>query len=281
MKRKATAAFAFFLVLAAYFYIQNNGVTVTQIEVSSRKIPEAFSGYKILQVSDLHNKSFSEDQVNLTEKMTRIKPDVIVFTGDLVDSKRYSEDEAVTLARKSRSIAPVYFVTGNHEWLSGKYSSLEKKLKKAGVIVLRNEAVELSKGPDSVRLMGIDDPAAESGGYNEPAVAEKGIRLAGGEEKSDYTILLSHRPELLQVYAKYNVDLVFSGHAHGGQVRLPFIGGLIAPNQGLLPKLTVGKHTSKDTTMVISRGLGNSVIPVRAGNQPELVVVSLRKNGQD
>lgn len=125
-------------------------------------------------------------------------------------------------------------------------------------------------------MLGIDDPEFNTGDIDEGSIVKDAIVKAKIETQPDrYNVLLSHRPEFLEEYAEEQVDLVLSGHAHGGQVRLPFIGGLVAPNQGILPKYTAGLYEQQNTSMIVSRGLGNSIIPQRIFNRPEIVVVQL------
>jgi predicted MPP superfamily phosphohydrolase len=190
----------------------------------------------------------------------------------LIDARRYEEQVSLTLMKRLVAIAPTYFVTGNHEWSSGQFAALEGKQRDAGVQVLRNEAMQLTRAAASIRLLGIDDPL---GSYDEGNTVASAITSAAPENA--FTLLLSHRPEWFSVYVNLGVDVVFSGHAHGGQVRIPFVGGLIAPNQGWLPAYTAGAHQNEATTMIVSRGLGNSVIPQRVFNRPEIVVVTLRR----
>lgn len=184
--------------------------------------------------------------------------------------------------RGAIQIAPVYYVTGNHEPRVSEFFQLEKQLKAAGVTVLRNQSTALQRGGEYIRLIGLDDPAftSENRAVTE-AGAVDGVLKDIPSDAGGYVILLSHRPELLDVYAENNIDLVLSGHAHGGQVRLPFVGGLIAPNQGFLPKYTAGVHKEKQTTLVVSRGLGNSIVPLRVNNRPELVVIALSSSSEE
>ena len=146
--------------------------------------------------------------------------------------------------------------------------------------ILEDEAVQLSRDGESITLIGLSDPSFARGadmfGDASDMVSTKLKDLMEGE--SGYTILLSHRPELFDSYAACNVDLVFSGHAHGGQFRLPLVGGLIAPNQGLFPKYDAGVFLTDNTHMVVSRGLGNSIIPLRFYNRPEIVIAELYTN---
>ncbi|WP_078430760.1 metallophosphoesterase [Alkalihalobacterium alkalinitrilicum] len=261
-----------------FFYFQNNTIVTTETTFFSRNIPPSFEDYKIVQLSDLHSKTFGKHQRTLVQKVNKVNPDLIVFTGDLVDSEKYNEEASLTLMAELVQIAPVYFVTGNHEWWSGKFDSLEEKLIDIGVQVLRNSAGVLTRGNDIVHIIGIDDPAKGNANYEERHISEKAIldSLEGLEEDVNFKILLSHRPEMLSLYADYEFDLVFTGHAHGGQFRIPFIGGVVAPNQGLFPKYTSGKHELDKTTMIVNRGLGNSIIPLRLLNRPEIVVLSLK-----
>ena len=267
------------VLLTCFFYFQNNSIVTTPYNFSTDKVPQNFNGYKIVQLSDLHSKSFENNHSDLVKKVKKVKPDLIVFTGDLIDSDRYNEKTSLTLMEKLVQIAPVYYVTGNHEWWSGKFNSLEDKLKDTGVHVMRNTVEEITIGKDEIQIIGIDDPAKVNESYVERAIAEEDIKNAikGLEEGVNFKILLSHRPELFSLYTQYEFDVVFSGHAHGGQVRIPFVGGLVAPNQGLFPEYSSGMHAVDKTTMIVNRGLGNSIIPLRVFNRPEIVVVALKR----
>lgn len=267
------------VLLTCFFYFQNNSIVTTQYDFSSDKVPQNFNGYKLVQLSDLHSKSFENNQSELVKKVKKVKPDLIVFTGDLIDSDRYNEKTSLTLMEKLVQIAPVYYVTGNHEWWSGKFNSLEDKLKDTGVQVMRNTVEEIIIGNDKIQIIGIDDPEKVNESDAERDIAEEDITNAikGLEEGVNFKILLSHRPELLSLYAQYEFDVVFSGHAHGGQVRIPFVGGLVAPNQGVFPEYSSGMYDVDKTTMIVNRGLGNSIIPLRVFNRPEIVVVALKR----
>ncbi|TNO97801.1 metallophosphoesterase [Bacillus sp. CD3-1a] len=279
MKKKINRIVMIICILVGFtifLYLQNNLISITEIKITSSKIPSSFKGYKILQISDLHNKKFGDNQDVLIQKMKSIDPDIIAITVDLIDSKSYDAEVSMQLIREMVKKYPVYFVTGNHEQWSGKYDSLEKELKKYGVNVLRNEYVGIRKGEQEINLLGIDDPEFGTGNRDEGNIIIDEIKKAKIEMQPDrYNVLLSHRPEFIKEYTNERLDLVLSGHAHGGQVRLPFIGGLVAPNQGVLPKYTAGLYVEQNTSMVVSRGLGNSIIPQRILNRPEIVVVQL------
>ena len=270
------------LVLSAFFYWQNNALMRTEIEYTNSDISESFEGFKIVQISDLHNKNFGNAPNKLIREIQDSAPDIIVVTGDLIDSRHTNIDIAIEFMVAAQKIAPVYFVSGNHESNSGKYEELCERLRSVGTVILDNESAIITHNDSAIRLTGLIDPAFlyDRDGYTEEqalSVMQKTLQTMVKNDINVLDILLSHRPELIDLYADAGADLVFAGHAHGGQFRLPFIdGGLIAPNQGLFPKYTSGIYRNKDTTMIVSRGVGNSIIPIRIFNRPEIIVVTLR-----
>lgn len=183
---------------------------------------------------------------------------------------------ALEFARQAIEIAPVYYVSGNHEARVSEYEDLKIGLTEAGVVVLENQKIELSREGERITLIGLDDPSFREDylfGDDEDVVSAFLDELYA--ESDGYTILLSHRPELFDTYVDAEVDLVFSGHAHGGQFRLPFVGGLVAPNQGFFPEYDAGLYTEGTTNMLASRGIGNGIIPIRINSRPEIVVAEL------
>ena len=255
----------------------NIALEVNEYEIVSDRIPEAFTGFRIAQVSDLHNKDFGEGYGQLLTLLSEINPDIIVVTGDLIDSRQTDLDIALEFAWQAGKIARVYYVSGNHEARVPEYEDLKIGLVKAGVVILENQKVQITREGESITLMGIDDPSFQEDylfGDSE-SVARQAIEDLQNESDG-YTILLSHRPELFDLYVETEMDLVFSGHAHGGQFRLPFIGGLVAPNQGFFPEYDAGLFNKNNTTMIVSRGVGNSIIPIRFNNCPEIIVAELK-----
>ena len=255
----------------------NIALEVNEYEIVSDRIPEAFAGFRIAQVSDLHNKDFGEGYDQLLTLLSQINPDIIVVTGDLIDSRQTDLDIALEFAWQADKIARVYYVSGNHEARVSEYEDLKTGLVKAGVVILENQIVQITREGETITLMGIDDPSFQEDylfGDSE-SVARQAIEELKNESDG-YTVLLSHRPELFDLYVDTGMDLVFSGHAHGGQFRLPFVGGLVAPNQGFFPKYDAGQFTEENTTMIVSRGVGNSIIPIRFNNRPEIVIVKLK-----
>ncbi|MFR6024029.1 MAG: metallophosphoesterase [Oscillospiraceae bacterium] len=253
----------------------NSSPASTQVTVASGALPEAFEGFKIAHVSDLHNAVFGRKNEKLLSLIRAAEPDIIAITGDLIDSRHTDIDSALAFVEAAAEIAPVYYVTGNHESRLD-FDEIEPRLIAAGARVLRNEAEYIEHGGERIRLAGIDDPSfIRTGGTAEERAAAELEQL--GDGGGTFTVLLAHRPELVEVYAEYGAGLVLSGHAHGGQVRLPLLGGLYAPGQGLLPEYDSGLYSLGETQMVVSRGLGNSVAPLRVNNRPELVIVTLSR----
>ena len=267
----------FFIVVAIFCFWQNNSIVISNYTHRSRKIPSAFHGYKILHISDLHNKMFGKNQDYLIKKIKASSPDIIVITGDLIDRRRFDLDTAMCFINKAVDIAQIYYVSGNHEAWSGKYDQIKQSLKDAGVLILDDTSLELLKGENSIQLLGLSDPDFLTSNYLDGTNTKKlELQLKQWSNDINYKILLSHRPELFSLYIENNIDLIFSGHAHGGQIRLPFLGGLIAPDQGFFPKYTSGPYKNANSTMFVSRGLGNSIFPFRVFNRPEIVVVTLK-----
>ncbi|MDF2607917.1 MAG: calcineurin-like phosphoesterase family protein [Bacillales bacterium] len=262
------------LFLVVFLHIQNNWIETTKVTVDSQKTPKNFKGYKIVQLSDLHNKMFKNNQESLVDKIDKINPDIVVITGDIIDSRRYDLYPSLTLVKKLAPKYPIYYVTGNHEQRIEEFDDLIEMLKANGVVVLSNESVEIEIKGHKILLSGVEDPSYPADSYDEnEQIARNLEKVQNGDLLN---ILLSHRPEHFEQYVEFNFDLVFSGHAHGGQFDLPFIGGVIAPNQGLFPKYTKGVHTKNNTNMVVSRGLGNSIFPFRLFNRPEIIVATLK-----
>lgn len=267
-----------FLITAALIWLfiwgSNNWVQTTEYTISSEKLPEAFDGKKIVQVSDLHNAMFGNNQKSLIEKVEKAEPDAIFITGDLIDSERYDLDTALILVDALVEMSDVYFVTGNHEVAVNKLEDIKAALVERGVIYLENEAVEWEVDGEILQIAGIHDPLMDMY-YRDEEYTRDAIATASLTD--DFTLLLAHRPEQIAVYADNEIDVVFSGHAHGGQVRIPGLGGLFAPGQGWFPRMTEGIFENRETQLVLSRGLGNSGFPLRILNLPEIVSVTLEK----
>ena len=265
------------LVLLCWVIWENTALEMNTYCISGENLPDSFDDFTIAHVSDLHNAQMGKDNEKLLQILQNAQPDVIAITGDLVDSRRTDLHIALSFAGEAVKIAPCYYVPGNHESRIGEqYLQLKDALKDLGVIVLENEALQLYRDGDTITLAGVVDPSfyrkyLQSG---ESTAVQSALDLLPLQE-NDFTILLSHRPEFFESYVDSGVDLVLCGHAHGGQFRLPFVGGLYAPGQGLFPQYDSGLYTIENTNMVVSRGIGNSAFPLRFNNRPEVIIVTL------
>ena len=255
---------------AAWVLWANTALQRTDYTVASERLPREFDGFVIAQVADLHNAEYDEGNQKLLSMLKDAKPDIIVLTGDTIDAQTPNVPIVLEFLEKAVQIAPCYFVTGNHECALNRmeYYEIEAQIREIGVEILRAEAVKLERGDASITLLGVDDENFEGTLHSSEQLRE----LAGTD---GYTILLSHRPEYFWRYAEAQIDLTFSGHAHGGQARLPLIGGLYAPGQGVLPEYDCGVYTYQNSSMVVSRGIGQCSFPLRFNNRPELVIVTL------
>ena len=255
----------------------NAALELNTYTVSSAKLPQSFDGYRIAHVSDLHNAEMGKDNKKLLTILRDADPDMIAITGDLIDSRSTNVEIALNFIREAVKIAPCYYVTGNHEARVNEYDELKSGMEAAGVIVLEDARTEISLEGKTITLIGVNDPSYQTDylfGDSETVMDTKLEELH--TEDDVFTILLSHRPELFDIYADHGMDLILSGHAHGGQFRLPFIGGLVAPNQGLFPEYDAGIYTEGNTNMLVSRGIGNSILPFRINNRPEVILIELQ-----
>ena len=246
----------------------NTALELNSYTITSSKLPQTFDGYRIAHVSDLHNCQIGKDHARLLDMLQQAEPDIIAITGDLIDSRNTKVDVALSFARQAVEIAPCYYVSGNHEARAEEYTELKAGLEELGVAVLENAQCALTVGEETISLLGVQDPLFDGADTEET--------LAAMHDPESYTVLLSHRPELFETYAAQGIELVLSGHAHGGQFRLPGLGGLYAPHQGLLPEYDAGLYTEAQTTMVVSRGIGNSLFPLRFNNRPEVILLELK-----
>lgn len=269
-------------LFAAVTVWQNVKVKTTRYTLTAAHLPRAFDGFRIALLSDIHSRDFGGRQEQLMRRIRGIRPDLIVVAGDWVDARRGCLDTCLEQARLLRRVAPVCGVYGNHELrriaASGR-DEIGPALERAGVQLLHTSGTRVEKDGAFINLIGVEDPAGlperPRRSQMTQAVDEMLARVTHGVAPDEFTILLAHRPEFLTLYAGYPIDLVTAGHAHGGQVRLPGVGGLFAPGQGLFPKYTGGRYDQGDTAMIVSRGLGGYA-PVRIFNMPEVVAITLR-----
>lgn len=260
------------IAAAAAFLIKDSrdDLEISRYEVKSQKLPESFDGFKIVQLSDLHGAEFGDDGMELVEKVKELEPDIIALTGDFVTDE--GDLAAVEkLAGRLTELCPVYFVSGNHEFGSGLAVKVRNILERAGVKYLSNEYLTISRGEDGILLGGVEDPLAYADMLSPDELAQKMNDAA----PDAFKILLGHRNYWMTEYPELPVDLIFCGHAHGGLIRIPGVGGLIGTDRRLFPDFDAGQFNNGRYTLIVSRGLGNSVPIPRVFNRPEIVCVEL------
>lgn len=262
--------------LAGWLCYSDAQLQITNYSVVSHKIPRAFHGYKILQLSDLHSKSFGKDNCKLLDAIHTINPNMVAITGDMVNRSDFDFEDFYKLAKTLARQYAVYYIVGNHEQrLSARNQQvLLAQLTTLGVTVLDNQKITLAKGNEAVHLYGMwcdlgyykfDEKAKKQ--YFSKNVVEESL----GACDDGYNILLAHNPLFFPAYANWGADLTLSGHVHGGTVRLPLVGGLLSPERTFFPKYSAGEYQYKGQKMIVSRGLGD----IRVGNPPELPVITL------
>ncbi|MBE6869986.1 MAG: metallophosphoesterase [Ruminococcus albus] len=269
IKKKIIILSVVIVLLTIFCIFQNKYLTVDEYTFTSAKVSKSADDFRIVQVSDLHNAKFGKNNSRLISKIKDQSPDIIVITGDIVDSNHTNIDTATDFCKESAKIAPCYYITGNHEmWLDkSETDTLYSDMTFAGVTILDSTTITLENG---IYLTGLGDDHLYDGTL---------AKLSESVPDDALHIVLAHEPQYLEEeYTLSSPDLIITGHAHGGQVRLPFIGGIVAPDQGFFPKYTAGEYKSGDTTMYVSRGLGNSVIPLRLFNTPEINLLKIKAN---
>lgn len=307
-RRRRRTVLLLLVVFAIVTAIQNNSIVCTEYRVVTDAFPTG-KELNIVQLADLHFISSQKQAERLLTLVRDAEPDLIALTGDLIDTPKYTEmlsesrangtqgavgQETLDFCKELSAIAPTYMVYGNHEMSlldDPEKNAFMLALKAAGVQIINNEVRVLEYGEERINLLGVQDPSTL---YKDAVYAHKELDNRGktqvilndlfqGTDTEVFTLVLSHRPEYFEMYAEYDMDLLLAGHAHGGQFRLPFVKeGLVAPGQGLFPDYTAGEYKSGDFTMIVSRGIGNSIVPVRIFNTPEVVKIIVQgNNGQE
>lgn len=266
--RSIRRIFLILLLLAIFFYWQNFTVQTELVTVECNGLPSRFDGLRIVQISDLHGRSFGEDNAKLLSAVTEADPDLICITGDLFNTAEEMQ-ELSSFLQSLCEIAPTYYVTGNHEWKAENVRELLADVEALGVQVLRNEYVHLG---DGLVLAGVDDPC---GPYDQKTPEQLVSEIRANVEES-FIVMLDHRNDRLAQWAELGVDLVLSGHCHGGVVRLPYVGGLFGTKRELFPDYDAGMYRNGRTQLYVSRGLGYSRVHIRLFNRPHLPVLILK-----
>ena len=265
------------IILIICIIYSGRTLEVDQYKMYSLKLPEEFKGYRILQLSDLHSKQIGKENEKLIAKIEEINPDIIVMTGDMMDIRDKNYDVLFALCEKLTSKYPVYYIFGNHEQSidTNKVSSFVNELKNRGITVLNNEKITLTKDVQSINMYGL---LPDKKMYRQNIWQEQDMLNKFGElDDSKFNILLSHNPIFFDVYAKWGADLILAGHIHGGNVRIPFIGGIFSPDISLFPKYSKGMYQSNSSTMVVSAGLSEGTLKIRLFNPLHLAIIELDK----
>lgn len=258
-------------------------IDVSKYEVVSNKIPKSFNGFKILQLSDIHNRKFNKDNKKVIKIIEAASPDIVVITGDIVSADTKGLSPMINFIKEINKKYPVYYVFGNHE----RRLPIEKQaliiatLKDAGVKILNNEVEFINKGDEYIQLYGLEQSLVYYNNYFKSkksySYEEKDIKqVFPGIDNDKFNILLTHNPLYFETYEKWGADLVFAGHVHGGIVNIPFVGGLLSPERKLFPKYSGGEYEINNSKMIVNRGLGYSTINFRVLNNPEVCVVELK-----
>lgn len=258
-------------------------IDTTKYTISSKKVPKSFDGYKILQLSDLHSRSFGKNSKKLLSKIEEENPDIIVLTGDMVNSKDTDFSSFYELIKSLSTSYTVYYIPGNHEQRLplNTYNSLISTLLQNNVKVLTNKTEYIIKNSDFITLHGFNLPLLY---YNNRLKDESHKELTtntitqsiGSSQENTFNILLSHNPLYFKTYKNWGADLTLSGHMHGGIIHLPIIGGLLSPERTLFSQYSAGKYTFEESTLIVNRGLGNGTINLRVFNNPEISVITLK-----
>ena len=269
-------AVVFITAFVIYALISSKRITKSSIFVKA----DIGTKLKIVHISDFHNAKFRNNNEKLLTLIKDTSPDIIAITGDLIDSRHTNVRVSIQFVSELAKIAPCYYVAGNHESrMEKEFSELKEALLNLNVTILCDSIAKYEKDKEVFTIIGIEDPMfvlkKDSLERAREVISKKLSPLAS--ENDGYKIVLCHRPEAFEEYVKADIDLALTGHAHGGQVRIPFIGGLISPNQGFFPKYTEGLHQKSKTSMIVSRGIGNSLCPVRVNNPPEIVSIEISK----
>ena len=255
------------VAFASYLLYEVNALRVVHYTVPVRNLPRSFEDFTILLLSDLHQKRFGTNQARLLASIKRHPYDMIALTGDIVNRFHPDGEPAMELVARLKP-KPIYFVNGNNEWAAThRYGfRITGRLAAAGVTVLDNEAVILKRNGEQLRIAGVDDLSSGK------EALTKALPTTGNGTP---TILLSHSPLIFPRAAAAGVDLILAGHTHGGQIRVPFLGTLWAPDLGLLPRWDYGEYHQDHTTLIITGGLGESILPIRFNIPPEIVFITL------
>jgi uncharacterized protein len=265
-------------LLSTQLYIDNTLIQVSKYEIKSNRIPKEFNNYKIVHLSDFHNYGLGKDNFKLLKKIDDENPDIIVMTGDMVNKYDRNFDRFLDLAKSLSEKYKIYYIVGNHEVRLRKedLDFLLERLEKFGVKILTDGKVTVVRKKEHINIYGIHIPLSYYKVINTPTNVEEIISKKLSQCKDDeYNILLAHNPLYFEAYSKQNVDLILSGHVHGGMIRLPFVGAVLSPERKFFPKYSSGVYEMNNKKLLVSRGLGHSRNGIRLFNKREVVSITI------
>lgn len=273
-----------FVVVCIISYFENRRLVVMPYRIKSTKIPKAFHNYHIVQLSDLHNAAFGEKNEKLVQQISKLHPDVILVTGDVIVAKPGKDVIfAADTLNQLTDIAPVYFSLGNHELRAQlypeEYGDMAQRFFESlnpEICVLQDEMTYLEKEGQQIALYGLNLTSEYYKRFRKTPMSPSYLEgLFGICEENVYHIFMAHNPEYFKEYVAWGADLIFSGHVHGGMVRLPILGGALSPMIRFFPKYDKGLFEDSNKYMILSGGLGNHTFKFRVNNLPEIVSVTL------
>lgn len=283
----------FFIVIAGiailiFLSSGNETLKVSRFHITVTGLPEGHEGLKIAHISDLHGKEFGPHNGELARAIESLEPDLIFVSGDMINSQNDDGSAFINLLYELKGLYPVYCSLGNHEQIvkgtlgTERYYDFTKRLREAGGILLDNERKEIKKSGITFGIYGLTAMLHHYSSHDTLTAWEGSelqaqfvVEALGRPRDDEVTILLAHNPKYFQEYVTWGADLVCAGHIHGGVVRLPLLGGILSPDLTFFPQYSAGLYRSGETTMHVSRGLGNSVIPFRIFNRPDLSLIVL------
>ena len=272
------------LIVLMISYYENRKLTVNSYHITDKKCPRAFDGYRIVQLSDMHNAEFGNNNQKLFDVIKHQNPDMIVITGDMIIGKPNTDvKKAVTFVNSLCDIAPVYYSMGNHELRVSLYEDTYGDMRtqftaciSKRVHLLFDEKVTISQKDEKINLYGLNLTSELYKRIVKTPMDEKYLAsLFGTCNHDEYHIFLAHNPDYFEDYATWGANLTFAGHVHGGMVRLPWLGGALSPMIHFFPKYDKGMFRYDDKYMILSGGLGNHTFKFRVNNLPEVVTVTL------
>jgi len=290
LNRKKYYIIALILILIiAFYYWENHTLQVTRYELVYDKLPKSFDGYRIVQISDMHGKTFGKGNIGLAKRIISLKPDILLITGDMMSSTIIDEGVFFDFLDHFDKACPIYMCLGNHEQIasqltgdSSRYSNFINKIKEKGVILLDNEKITVEKGGDSITISGLTlelyhYSRRDTEHYDENmSLTVSYMETVLGKSPEEFNILIAHNPAYFKEYVAWGADLILSGHIHGGVIRIPFMGGVFSPEKVFFPEYDAGLFESGTSRMIVNRGLGYSKINIRLFNRPEISSIVLK-----